>query len=34
MLRRMPDDVPASMVTVRENDCIGPMPTTWAATSA
>ena len=25
---------PASMVTVRENDCAGPMPTTRAGTSA
>ena len=29
-----PEEVPASMVTVRENDCIGPIPTTRAATSA
>src|SRR4051794_17167965 len=29
-----PEEVPASMVTVREKDCIGPMPTTRDATSA
>ncbi len=34
MSLRTPEVVPASMVTVRENDCIGPMPTTRAATRA
>ena len=30
----MPEEVPASIVTVREKDCIGPIPTTRAATRA
>ncbi len=30
----MPDWEPASMVTVRENDCDGPSPTTRAGTRA
>ena len=34
MSLRMPEEVPASIVTVREKDCIGPIPTTRAATSA
>ena len=31
---RTPASEPASMVTVREKDCEGPMPTTRAGTSA
>ena len=34
MSGRTPEVVPASMVTVRENDCAGPIATTRAGTSA
>ena len=34
MSLRMPEEVPALIVTVREKDCIGPIPTIAATTSA